>query len=359
MAFVLSVFLTELKAQQFKVDTFYTDSSSTVLKKPNNVKYYNGNQPYAVIIMDSPTQDVLFPGKADSLIFKSSSGKIWIYMQEGEKDLYFRPNGYTETKVTFHEHSDVVRLKAGQVYKLIVSRPLNEPVKKNDLSSLDSFLIAVDMRWEEQKKKRNKRSRFNEDNRSIGVSGKYLFEDWPTNLSVHGAYVTNYVPIEIEATLGLKKSIGTYIYDNNGTIKDSYEYTSLRFTARSGYCIEIDKSKKFMLTPLGGLSYNVLFGCQMKSAGSMLVYAGENYSSANTGSKAKKCGNGGNALSFVGGLRLSYAINEKWLFHVTPEYNVSIWKDDNFNYISKSDDGVKVWADGFNISAGVILRWGN
>lgn len=197
----------------------------------------------------------------------------------------------------------------------------------------------------------------NKDNWSIGINGKYVSKDLPFNLSIHGGYVTNYVPIEFEATLGLKKSAGTYIYDSNGTIKDSYEYRGFRFTLRSGYCFEIEKNKRFIITPLGGFSYNVLSGSQIKSAGSMQVYAGENYSNASTYSEAKKSGNGGNALSFVGGLRFSFAISEQWLIHIMPEYNVNIWKDDNFNYICKSDDGVKAWSDGFNISLGLIFRW--
>ena len=197
----------------------------------------------------------------------------------------------------------------------------------------------------------------NKDNWSIGVCEKFISKDLPLNLSIHGGYVTNYVPIEFEATLGLKKSAGMYIYDSNGTIKDSYEYRGFRFTVRSGYCFEIDKSKRFMITPLGGFSYNVLSGSQIKSTGSLQVYAGENNSNASTYSEAKKSGNGGNALSFVGGVRLSYAVHEKWLLHVTPEYSVYIWKDDNFNYISKSDDSIKAWAEGFNISVGLIFRW--
>ena len=330
--------ITSLMAQQFVVKDFYHDNKSLVLKKKQNVKYYNGNKEYAIIIMDSPTDDIIFPGKADSLVYKSPNGTLWIYMQGGAKDFKFHPKGYSETTVTFSEKLDTVCLEAGQVYKLIVERPSEKSYPVDPMTSI------FERHWH------------NKDNWSIGIDGKYVSKDLPINLSIHGAYVTNYVPLEIEATLGLKKSSGTYIYDSNGTIKDSYEYTGLRFTARSGYCFEIDKSKRFMITPLGGLSYNVLFGSQIKSASSMQVYADANSSGANT-SEARKWGDGGNAISFVGGLRFSYAINEHWLIHAMPEYNVNIWKDNNFNFISKTDDGVKAWSDGFNISIGLIFRW--
>lgn len=340
MLFCVSfVCFTSLMAQQFVVKDFFHDKKSLVLKKKQNVKYYNGNQEYAIIIMDSPTDDIIFPGKADSLVYKSPNGKLWIYMQGGVKYFTFHPKGYSETTVTFSEKLDTVCLEAGQVYKLVVERP-NQPTDV----TVDSTSIL-------------KRQQLNKNNCSVGLGLNFLPKGSPVKLYVQGTYVTKYVPIEFEAMLGLEKSAGTYIYDSNGNIKDSYEYRGFRFTARSGYCFEIGKSKRFMITPLGGFSYNLLSGSQIKSAGSLQVYAGENNSNAGTYSEAKKSGNGGNALSFAGGVRLSYAVHENWLLQVTPEYNVNIWKDDNFNYISKSDDGVKAWAEGFNISVGLIFRW--
>ena len=263
-----------------------------------------------------------------------SNGNYWVYISNGGKFVNVRPEGGYAISLPIPPEG----IGGNIVYYVVLVDADNFDDKQKDANNFDD--------------KQNK------DNWSVGLSEKYIYKGFPINLSIHGAYVTNYVPLELDATLGLKKSSGTYIYDSNGTIKDSYEYTGLRFTARSGYCFEIDKSKRFMITPLGGLSYNVLFGCQIKSASSMQVYADANSSGANIG-EAKNWGNGGNAVSFVGGLRFSYAINEHWLIHAMPEYNVNIWKDNNFNFISKTDDGVKAWSDGFNISVGIILRFNN
>lgn len=269
---------------------------------------------------------------------KNSDGTYLVYIINGGKYLKVRPEGGYYKEIPLPEDG----VGGNEVYYLVLKDANEEP----PTGGKDTFKWIK--KWE--------REQLNENNWSIGISEKYMFKDLPINLSIHGAYVTNYVPIELEATLGLKKSSGTYIYDSNGTLKDSYEYTGLRLTARSGYCFEIDKNKRFMITPLGGFSYNVLFGSQIKSASSMQVHADASSSGANT-SEAKKWGDGGNAVSFVGGLRFSYAINEHWLIHAMPEYNVNIWKDNNFNFISKADDGVKAWSDGFNISVGLIFRW--
>lgn len=141
--------------------------------------------------------------------------------------------------------------------------------------------------------------------------------------------------IELGAVYGLNKSDDLYFYDANDNLKAGYNYNAISASLTYGY--EIPVSDFFYITPMAGVSY--------------LAYLGSEASSSTKGNDYKNS----NALSAIGGVRLSVGFGKNFRLCITPEYHAAVYKDKNCNLFTSYDDTMKSWHTGFNLNVGLFV----
>jgi hypothetical protein len=141
--------------------------------------------------------------------------------------------------------------------------------------------------------------------------------------------------IELGAVYGLNKSDDLYFYDANDNLKAGYNYNAIRAGLTYGY--EIPVSDFFYITPMAGVSY--------------LAYLGSEASSSTNGTDYKNA----NALSAIGGMRLSVGFGKNFRLCITPEYHAAVYKDKNCKLFTSYDDTMKSWHTGFNLNVGLLV----
>lgn len=145
----------------------------------------------------------------------------------------------------------------------------------------------------------------------------------------------NHHQIELGAVYGLNKSDDLYFYDANDNLKAGYNYNAIMASLTYGY--EIAVSDFFFITPMAGVSY--------------LAYLGNEASSSTKSTNYKNA----NSLSAIGGVRLAIGIGKQVRLCVTPEYQTTVYKDENCKLFSSYDDNMKNWNTGFNLNVGLMI----
>lgn len=145
----------------------------------------------------------------------------------------------------------------------------------------------------------------------------------------------NHHQIELGAAYGLNKSDDLFFYDVNADLKAGYNYNAISASLTYGY--EIPVSDFFYITPMAGVSY--------------LAYLGSEASSSTNGTDYKNA----NALSAIGGVRLSVGFGKSFRLCITPEYQTAVYKDKNCKLFTSYDDTMKSWHTGFNLNVGLLV----
>lgn len=152
--------------------------------------------------------------------------------------------------------------------------------------------------------------------------------------SVALGFDINHHNIELGAVYGLNKTDDMYFYDSNSDIAGAYNYQTIRVQLRYGYDIGI--TDFFSMMPQVGGAYNIFTGNEvMKGNGK------GNYDSANS-------------VSAIVAVRLVTSFSNRFKLHITPEYNIGLYKNDNCKALSDFDSKFKSWTEGFNLNVGLM-----
>jgi hypothetical protein len=156
-------------------------------------------------------------------------------------------------------------------------------------------------------------------------------------LSISGPSVAlgfdiNHHNIELGAVYGLNKTDDMYFYDANTDITGAYNYQAIRIQLRYGYDIGI--TDFFSIMPQAGAAYNIFTGNEVVKGNSAFDSA--------------------NSISAIVAARFVTSFNNRFKLHITPEYNISLNKNDNGKIISDFDSKFKSWTEGFNLNVGLI-----
>ncbi len=149
-----------------------------------------------------------------------------------------------------------------------------------------------------------------------------------------GFEVKNHI-VELGAIYGLNGSDDLFFYDNNGNVNEAYSYKPLRIQLRYGYSIDIGIVS---VIPQVGCAYNFFSGGKVAD----IRNASSKYETSSS-------------LSAFGALRLQAALNDHFKIHVTPEYDLGVYKDQNCKWIADYDKTFKSWTDGFSLNIGLTV----
>ena len=152
--------------------------------------------------------------------------------------------------------------------------------------------------------------------------------------SVALGFDVNHHNIELGAVYGLNKTDDMYFYDSNSDIAGAYNYQTIRVQLRYGYDISI--TDFFSIMPQVGGAYNLFIGNEVVKGNGK-----GNYDSANS-------------VSAIVAVRLVTSFNDRFKLHITPEYNIGLYKDDNCKMLSDFDSKFKSWTEGFNLNIGLM-----
>ena len=144
---------------------------------------------------------------------------------------------------------------------------------------------------------------------------------------------------ELGLTYGLNKTDDLYFYAMGAAIRSAYNYQALRVALRLGYTQPL--SRQIFITPQVGVAYNNITGAKIK----------------NVSATSKNYMDGFNTLSATFGAKLSFSFSSRLGLSVTPEYDLGISKDDNYDTVKKADDLLKNWTDGFCLSAALVYKF--
>lgn len=142
----------------------------------------------------------------------------------------------------------------------------------------------------------------------------------------------NHHNIELGAVLGLNKTDDMYFYDSNSDIAGAYNYQTIRVQLRYGYDFSI--TDFFSVMPQAGAAYNFFIGNEV-------IKGNGKFDSANS-------------LSAIVAVRLVTSFSNRFKLHITPEYNIGLYKNDNCKALSDFDSKFKSWTEGFNLNVGLM-----
>ena len=265
----------------------------------------DGNQkPCALIIVKIPLDNVEFDGNVVGKTVRKKDG-YWVYVTSGTKRIEILPgNNYNSL---YYEFPEDIKQQGGvqgtNTYTLIIEPPIRVPKSNFTLSA-----------------------GFN----AVGVLG-------PT-ASV--GFMFHNFTVEAGATIGLSKSKDVYIYDKGGDLLDAYNYKALRGHLRFGY--DIWMAPIFAITPQVGAAFISLSGSRI---GDVPV-------------PSEKTLNGATAISATLGTRLMFAPSGRtkaFRLYITPEYDLAVQKDKNYEALSAFDSKMKSWAEGLSLSLGLMF----
>jgi hypothetical protein len=143
--------------------------------------------------------------------------------------------------------------------------------------------------------------------------------------------------VELNAVYGLNKTEDWNFYDGNGNVIASYNYQTIRIGLRYGYKFSV--SSLFDIIPQIGVAYNIMQG---KSGGAKVQ--NNTYKNANS-------------FYGLGAVRFAVNLSNNIQLQITPEYDFGITKNDACKLIGKNDSKFKSWTDGFNLNAGIVVKF--
>jgi len=172
---------------------------------------------------------------------------------------------------------------------------------------------------------------------------KYIYGNLEFNVmpflgpTISIGYKWDQLSAELGFTYGFSKTDDIYYYGSGATILSAYNYQAMRLGLRLGYSISITKKKDMELTPLVGVAYTIINGKEINAV-----------TTTNRGYM-----DGFNTMSATLGARLSFKFPHfpHWELSLTPEYDLGIYKDDNYDKVKEMNTKLKSWTDGFCLSA--------
>ena len=293
---LLSLMCVTSLAQNFTV-TDFQESLQDVIS--TNVKDKNGND---CAIIKFSTEDTGF--SVDNVLNSlENKGDLYVYLPEGTETITIRHRVHR----TLFYHLPI-HLQSGCHYTATINI-----IDKNLIGKVDpdKFLYAE--------------------------AGMNVYPFLGPNLTI--GYRMKSFSAELGLTYGLNKTDDLYFYDVGATIKSAYKYQALRVALRLGYTQPL--SRQIFLTPQIGVAYNNITGSKIKSVSA----TNKNYM------------DGFNTLSATFGAKLSVSFNSRIGLSVTPEYDLGIAKDKNYDTVKEADDLLKNWTDGFCLSAALVYKF--
>lgn len=146
--------------------------------------------------------------------------------------------------------------------------------------------------------------------------------------------------LEAGAIYGIGKSKDIYIYNRSAALLDAYSYTPLRGFLRAGY--DIWAAPVLAITPQVDAAFNSISG---KRLGDVQL-------------PTEKTLDGATAISLTLGARFQFAPSGRtkpFRIFLTPEYDMAVQKDKNFEALSAFDNKIKSWAEGLQVSLGLMF----
>ena len=293
---------TVASAQTLKVVGMQTADRDLSARTVENMRQDTNGNPAALVKVQLPEEGASFedsyvlPGDIDY-----KTGEYWVYMAEGAKKLKVKFPHCLPVTVTFDDYG--IKTLVGKVTYVI------QIVVERDVQPISSFTLGA---------------------------GFNVFSALGPSLTLGFDY--KHFNVEIGCTYGLSKSSDIYIYDKAGTLKDGYSYAPIRGFLRAGYDVKL--SPIISLTPQVGGAFNIIKGSRL-----------DDVSSAQDAVL-----DGASAISATIGLRLMFApFGRTFRLQVTPEYDFAVSKDKNFEALGEFDSKIKSWAEGLNVSLGMLF----
>ena len=269
-----------------------------------NVKLDKSKKPGALIKVQLPEEGASFENTyllSDTIDYKE--GEYMVYMAEGAKKLKVKFPRCLPIEILFNDYGiSSLNGKVTYVLQIIVDK---------DVQPVSSFVV--------------------------GASFNVMPLMGPT-LSLGFDY--KHFNVEAGTSFGLNKSKDIYIYNKGGELVDAYNYSAMRGFLRVGY--EITTGRVFSITPQVGGAMNNIKG---KRLGDIAL-------------PNDKTLDGATAISATLGARLMFAPSGRkkpLRLFVTPEYELAVSKDKNYELLSKYDSKIKSWAEGLNLSLGLLF----
>jgi len=267
-----------------------------------NLRLDINQKPAALIKVQLPEEGATFENSyllSGDIAYKT--GEYMVYMGEGAKKLKVKFPKCLPVEVVFEDYGiQKLEGKVTYILKIIVER---------DVQPISSFTLGA---------------------------GFNVFAALGPCLTLGFDY--KHFNVEIGGTYGLGKSSDIYIYDKAGTLKDDYSYAPIRGFLRAGYDVKL--SPIISLTPQVGGAFNIIKGSRL-----------DDVSSAQDAVL-----DGASAISATIGLRLMFApFGRTFRLQVTPEYDFAVSKDKNFEALGEFDSKIKSWAEGLNVSLGMLF----
>ncbi len=138
-------------------------------------------------------------------------------------------------------------------------------------------------------------------------------------------------------TFGLEKVEGISVYYGDA-LGEAYDYSVSRFSLRMG--INTASKSAFQVVPQVGASFNMIKGDELIKK------------SASTTQFSKST-----PLSLSVALSFRVKLAKPLYLYATPQYDFAIGADDVYKVIKEADKKIKGWAEGFSVSAGLLLRF--
>ena len=144
--------------------------------------------------------------------------------------------------------------------------------------------------------------------------------------------------IEAGFVYGLNKTDALYFYGTDGDVMAAYRYQPMRINMRYGY--EVKPTDYLSIIPQLGLAFNMVNGNTVSG----ISNKNSNYEAAQS-------------MSALVAMRLAVGLSEHFHLHVTPEYDLGIYKNNNSKLIADYDKTFKSWTDGFCLNVGVMVSF--
>ena len=294
---------------QLEVKDYHRDDYDPAATQfPVEYKAEQGMTKCALIIVKTPLKDVTFDGNVIQVSKKG--GGYWVYVSQGTRLLEIIPAendrlSSKEIDLTAAQDGDGVKLAT---YVLEVMPPaewLKAQVPRSSFTLSAGFNATAIM--------------------GPVVSAGFMFSGFT---------------VEAGAVYGLGKSKDVYIYDRAGELQDAYNYTPLRGFLRAGY--DIWAAPVLAVTPQVGAAFTSVQG---KRIGNLSL-------------PAEKTLDGATAIAVTLSARLMFAPSGRtkpFRLFLTPEYDLAVQKDKNFDFLSQFDSKIKSWAEGLQLSLGLMF----
>lgn len=287
---LLLIACSQMKAQDIEVTSFERDVTNLTAR--SNPVFDNAGEACALLRFFARDKDFIIEPNMGMMKQEVLPGEIRIWVPQGTKRLTIRKNNLMP--LIGYEIPERIEAKATYDIKLKVNREAN---KGHNVYVGAGYNI-------------------------ISIAGP----------SVALGFDFNHHNIEVGAVFGVNKSDDLYFYDSNSEVSAAYNYKAIRIQLRYGYDFQV--TDFFSIMPQVGGAYNLFNGSELVS------------SSGNYGS--------GSSICVLGAVRLVTSFNDRFKLHITPEYDISVYKNNSCKVLANYDKNISKWTNGFNLNIGLM-----